>query len=53
MNSFFEKNLKHVIRVFIDNAYPLELIFNRINLKIKELIKRGHIKKQEPKSHSV
>jgi len=42
----------HVIRVLIDNVYSLELIFNRINLKIKELIKRGHTKKQEPNSHS-
>jgi len=42
--NFQEKNLKHVIRVLIDNAYPLELIFNRINLRIKELIKRNHTK---------
>jgi len=49
--NFQEKNLEYVIRVLIDNAYPLELIFNRINLRIKELIKRGHTKKLEPNSH--
>jgi len=29
---------------------PLELIFHMINLRIKELIRRGHFKKQEPNS---
>jgi len=50
--NFQEKNLTHVIRVLIDNAYPLELIFNRINLRIKELLKKGHNIKQEPNFHS-
>jgi len=35
----------------MENAYSLELIFNKINVRIKELI-RDHIKKQEPNSHS-
>jgi len=48
--NFQEKNLKYVIKVLMENAYPLELIFNRINIRIKELIKRG-IKKLEPMSH--
>jgi len=44
--NFQEKNLKYVIKVLI--GYPLELIFNRINLRIKTLIKRGHTKNLIP-----
>jgi len=50
--NFQEKNLKHVIKVLLENAYPLKLIFNKMNVRIKELIRRGQIKKQEPNSHS-
>jgi len=46
--NFQEKNLEYVIRVLIDNAYPLELIFNRINLRMKYFVNRDHIKKQKP-----
>jgi len=48
---FQEKNLEYVVRVLIDNDYPLELIFSRINLRIKTLIKKSHAKKPEPNSH--
>jgi len=54
---FQEKNLEHVIRVLINNGYPLDLIFSRINLRIKELINRGlnnnNINKENLKINSL
>jgi len=44
---FQEKNLEYVIRVLIVNAYPIDLIFHKINHRIKELSSRSHSKKQE------
>jgi len=49
--NFQAKNLEYVIRILIDNAYPLELIFDRMNLRIKELVKRVHTKKHDHNPH--
>jgi len=35
--SFYEKNLNLCIRILLDNGYPLDLIFNKINLRLKKL----------------
>jgi len=35
--SFYEKNLKFCINVLLDNGYPLDFIFNKINLRLKKL----------------
>jgi len=50
--NFQKKNLEYVIRVLMENAYPIELIFCKINLRIKELIRRGLSKKQEQNSNN-
>jgi len=46
---FQQKNLEYVIKVLIDNLYPLELIFNKMAIRIKELCRRMNIKKPEQK----
>jgi len=35
--SFYEKNLKFCINILLDNGYPLDFIFNKINLRLKKL----------------
>jgi len=35
--TFHEKNLRRCIRLLLDNGYPLDLIFNKINLRLKKL----------------
>ena len=35
---FHQKNLEMVIQLLRDNGYPLELIFNKINLRFKKLV---------------
>jgi len=35
--SFHEKNLRLCIKLLLDNGYPLDLIFNKINLRLKKL----------------
>jgi len=47
---FHQKNLEYVIKVLIDNSYPLDLIFNRIAIRIKELIRKMNLKKPEQKA---
>jgi len=44
---FQEKNLEYVIRVLIKNVYSIDLIFHKINHRIKEFSSRSHLKKQE------
>jgi len=39
-----------VIKVLIDNSYPLDSIFNKIAIRIKELIRRINLEKPEQKS---
>jgi len=34
---FYEKNLKLCIKILLDNGYPLSLIFDKINLRIKKV----------------
>jgi len=47
---FHQKNLEYVIKVLIDNSYPLDSIFNKIAIRIKELIRRINLEKPEQKS---
>jgi len=35
--SFHSKNLRLCIRMLLDNGYPLELIFNKINTRLKKI----------------
>jgi len=35
--SFQEKNLRLCVKLLLDNGYPLELIFNKINSRLKKL----------------
>jgi len=35
--SFYGKNLNLCIKILLDNGYPLDLIFNKINLRLKKL----------------
>jgi len=35
--TFHEKNLRFCIKLLLDNGYPLDLIFNKINLGLKKL----------------
>jgi len=35
--SFYEKNLRNCIEILLDNGYPLDLIFDKINLRLKKL----------------
>jgi len=46
---FQQKNLKYVIKILIDNLYSLELIFNKMTIRIKELFRRMNAKKLEQK----
>jgi len=49
--TFHKKNLEYVIEVLLDNAYLIDLVFNKINTRIKEHIRRiTLIKKPEMKS---
>jgi len=48
---FHQKNLEYVIEVLLDNAYPIDLVFNKIKTKNKEHIRRTMlIKNPEKKS---
>jgi len=38
--TFQQKNLEYVTRVLLENAYPIDLIFSKMNCRIKELIRR-------------
>jgi len=38
-----QKNLEYVIRVLIDDAYPINLIFNKIQTRSKERISREQV----------
>jgi len=44
---FQQKNLECIIEVLINNGYPLDLIFNKMNIRIKHLIHRNNIEKPE------
>jgi len=46
---FQQKNLEYVIKVLLDNDYPLELIFQKINHRIKDIIRRNKSKKPQQK----
>jgi len=35
--TFHEKNLRLCIKLLLDNGYPLNMIFNKINLRLKKL----------------
>jgi len=37
---FQQKNLEYAIKVLLDNAYPLDLIFQKTNHRIKDIIRR-------------
>jgi len=41
---FQQKNLEYVIKVLLDNDYPLELIFQKINYRIKDIIRKNKLK---------
>jgi len=43
---FHQKNLDYVIEVLLNNAYPIDLIFDKINTRIKERIRRTMITKK-------
>ena len=49
--NFYKKNLDHIIRILLDNDYPLKFIFDTIRLRIKILIKRN-IGNHKNKKHS-
>jgi len=34
---FHEKNLTLCIKLLLDNGYPLDLIFNKINIRLKKI----------------
>jgi len=38
-----------VIKVLLENAYPIDLIFSKMNFRIKELIRKLSVKKPEQK----
>jgi len=38
-----------VIRVLLENAYPIDLIFSKMDCRIKELIRRISVKKTRTK----
>jgi len=42
---FQQKNLELVINTLLDNGYSIDLIFNKINNRIKELINKFTTKK--------
>jgi len=44
---FHKRHLEYVIKVLLENAYPLDLIFQKINHRIKMIEKRNQYKKQE------
>jgi len=46
---FQQKNLEYVIKVLLDNAYPLKLIFENINHRIKDMTKKNQPHKREKK----
>jgi len=37
---FHAKNLNFIIKIFLDNDYPIEFIFDAIRMRIKTLIHR-------------
>jgi len=41
--SFHQKNLELCIRLLLDNGYPLDLIFNKMNLRLKKLFVQRRI----------
>jgi len=43
---FHKKNLEYVIKVLIENAYPIDLIFQKINHRIKTIKNRNQHKQQ-------
>jgi len=44
---FQQKNLEYVIKVLLDNDYPLELIFQKINQRIKDIVRKNNSKKPQ------
>jgi len=44
---FQQKNLEYAIKVLLDNAYPLDLIFQKTNHRIKDIIRRKNLNKIE------
>jgi len=44
---FQQKNLEYVIKVLLDNDYPLDLIFQKINHRIKDIVRRKKSNKLE------
>jgi len=46
---FHQKNLEYVIGVLLDNSYPIDLIFNKVGIRIKELIRKINLKTPEQK----
>jgi len=44
---FQQKNLEYAIKVLLDNAYPLDLIFQKTNRKIKDIIRKKKSNKLE------
>jgi len=46
---FQQKNLEYVIEVLLENDYPLDLIFQKINQRIKDIIKRKRSNNLEQK----
>jgi len=49
-SKFHQKNLEHVINVLIENGYTLDLIFNKINIRIRKLLRRKTINKLNSKN---
>jgi len=37
-SSFYQKNIEFVIELLLENGYPLNLIFGKINSRLKTLI---------------
>jgi len=44
---FHQKNLEYVIKVLIENCYPLELIFQKINRRIDSIISKNSNKNRK------
>jgi len=41
------KNIKLIVRIFLENDYPLDFIFNTINLRLKSLIHKVILQQQQ------
>jgi len=40
---FHQRNINLIINLFLDNGYPLQLIFDKINERVKGLIHKKNV----------